>query len=152
MHLINRISSRKLNNTSPYKHLFKTKLAYDYKRIFGCLCYIHLRPYTHFKLESRSLPCVFLGYIAHYKGFWYLESLSQKAYVFTHVVFKKNEFLFLKFPSNAHPLYQSTPSQMYASIPTVGTGSNSIYNTLPFNVPYIQITIQIPYAPSLRPH
>ena len=62
-----------LNLSSPYENIFGSSPNYSKLRIFDCLCYPWLRPYSSHKLESRSKPCIFLGY-----------SLTQTAYLCYH--------------------------------------------------------------------
>lgn len=62
VYLINRLPTPVLNMTSPFHKLFGATPNYDKFKVFGCLCFPWLRPYTNHKLENRSIPCVFLGY------------------------------------------------------------------------------------------
>nr|GEX78944.1 retrotransposon protein, putative, Ty1-copia subclass [Tanacetum cinerariifolium] len=62
VNLINRMPSRTSTNKSPFEHIFKRSLDYSFLRVFGCLCFPHLRPYNRHKMDFRSTPCVFLGY------------------------------------------------------------------------------------------
>ncbi|WP_444547835.1 hypothetical protein, partial [Vibrio vulnificus] len=55
------------NYLSLYECLFQEKWDYTLLKIFGCLCYPWLRPYTKSKLERRSSPCIFLVYIKQHK-------------------------------------------------------------------------------------
>lgn len=77
IYLINWMPIKVLNNLNPFELVFKKKLDYFNLRVYGSLCYPYLRPY-HKKLESCSLYCIFLSYIAQYKGFWCLEPKSKK--------------------------------------------------------------------------
>ena len=60
--LVNRHPTLKLQNLTPYEVLFKQKPDYTFLRTFGCRCYPWLQPYTSHKLQTKSMPCVFLGY------------------------------------------------------------------------------------------
>ena len=59
-YLINRLPTLVLNLQSPYEKIFHKPPSYSKLRIFGCLCYPWLRPYTSNKLEPRSRPCIFV--------------------------------------------------------------------------------------------
>lgn len=59
---INRVPAPFLKNRSPFECLFNSKPNFSKLKIFGCLCYPWLRPYTSHKLEQRSRACLFLGY------------------------------------------------------------------------------------------
>ncbi|RVX17932.1 Retrovirus-related Pol polyprotein from transposon RE1 [Vitis vinifera] len=94
--LINRMPTPTLNLLSPYEKIFGTPPNYSKLKIFGCLCYPWLRPYSSHKLDSSSKPCIFLGY-----------SLTQNAY-FCYDPSTSN-FLFLASlvpPSAVHPQQQ----------------------------------------------
>ncbi|KAI0511944.1 hypothetical protein KFK09_012578 [Dendrobium nobile] len=60
VYLINRLPSRALMNQSPYQILYQKPPAYNHLKIFGCLCYPWLRPYSASKLSPFSIPCVFI--------------------------------------------------------------------------------------------
>ena len=92
--LINRMSSKVVNNDSPYYTLFHKIPEYKSFRVFGCLCYPFIRPYNSHKLQYRSLQCVFLGYSFHNKGYLCLVPLTGRVYVTPYVVFDKTQFLF----------------------------------------------------------
>ncbi|XP_010474225.1 PREDICTED: putative protein TPRXL [Camelina sativa] len=62
VYLINRMPTDVLHGDSPYHKLFDAHPNYLKLRVFGCVCYMWLRPYRQNKLEARSTPCVFLGY------------------------------------------------------------------------------------------
>lgn len=55
------------NQMSPYFALCGKQLDYSSMRVFGYLCYPCLWPVTPNKFQSRSPPCVFLGYKPTYK-------------------------------------------------------------------------------------
>lgn len=62
VYLINRQLTPNINHQLPYLKLFGIQSKYSNLRSFGCLCYPWLRPYTSHKLNSQSVPCVFVGY------------------------------------------------------------------------------------------
>jgi len=62
VYLINRMPTTHLKNKYPCGILFGSAPNYLNLRVFGCLCYPWLRPYSQNKLSNRSMPCVFLGY------------------------------------------------------------------------------------------
>ena len=71
------------------------------------LCYPWLRPYTTHKLESRSKPCVFLGYSLTQSAYHCLNPTTSKIYVSRHVQFVKSLFPFTHLPQHL-PRPQST--------------------------------------------
>lgn len=54
IYLINRMPTPTLSLQSPFKTLFKVEPNYNKLRIFGCLYFPWLRPYTTNKLEQRQ--------------------------------------------------------------------------------------------------
>ena len=62
IYLINRMPTPTLHLSSLFDKLFESPPNYTKLRAFGCLCYLWFRPYSQHKLDSCSIPCVFLGY------------------------------------------------------------------------------------------
>ncbi|RVW19477.1 Retrovirus-related Pol polyprotein from transposon RE1 [Vitis vinifera] len=87
VYLINRLPTPTLNHLSPYFKLFGTFPNYSKLRSFGCLCYPWLRPYTSHKLESRSSPCVFVGYSPTQSAYLCLDTSTARLYISRHVRF-----------------------------------------------------------------
>jgi len=85
-YLINRVPSRTIQNSTPFKRLFKQEPDYSTLRVFGCACWPNLRPYNSHKLEYRSKRCVFIGYSSLHKGFKCLEISSVRVYISRDVV------------------------------------------------------------------
>ncbi|GJV35108.1 putative RNA-directed DNA polymerase [Tanacetum coccineum] len=86
VYLINRMPSRTSTNKSPFKHIFKQSLDYSCLRVFGYLCFPHLRLYNRHKMDFRSTPCVFLGYSSSHHGFRCLDISTERLYIARHVL------------------------------------------------------------------
>lgn len=71
VHLINRLSSLKLQHQSPYLRMCGqwTSCSYNHLHTFGCLCFVHLPSSKRNKLSAQSTKCAFLGYAPYQKGF-----------------------------------------------------------------------------------
>jgi hypothetical protein len=94
--LINRMLTTVLKNKSPLEVLFHKPPDYSLLKVFGCLCWPCLRPYTSHKLDFRSLPCVFLGYSPSHKGYRCLHLPTNRLYIYLAMSFlMKHNFLFL---------------------------------------------------------
>ena len=104
-YLINRMTAPLLQYKSPYELLYKELPDYHFLRIFGCLCYPHLRAYMKNKLDSRSEKCLFLGYSHMHLGYRCLSLITGKLYISRDVIFKENIFSF----SNS-ALFSTPPS------------------------------------------
>ena len=62
VYLINRMPKVGLSLGSSFEKLFN-KAPNPFKlRVFGCLCFLWLRPYSSHKLDPKSNPYAFLGY------------------------------------------------------------------------------------------
>ena len=125
-YLINRLPTQNLKMQSPFFKLFHKNPNLLKLRVFGCLCFPWLKPYTTNKLESRSEPCVFLGY-----------SQSQSAYICFNL--KTNKFhnsRDVQFVESIFPLSNSSNQTSYplplgsSQSSSLGT-NNSSSNVLP---------------------
>lgn len=61
-------------------------------RIFGCLCFPWLGPYTKNKLEPKSKPCLFLGYCTNQSAYRCKDLHSNRIFVSRHVIFDETVF------------------------------------------------------------
>ncbi|PKU76821.1 Retrovirus-related Pol polyprotein from transposon TNT 1-94 [Dendrobium catenatum] len=110
--LINCLPSPNTKNKSPYEILFGKQPNYNYFKVFGCLCYPWLKPYTTTKLSPVSHPCVFLGYATSQKGYRCLDTHTNRIYTSNHVVFNESVF---PFASNSQ--YLTTPPPVQSHTP-----------------------------------
>jgi hypothetical protein len=99
--LINRLPTTVLKNKSPLEVLFHKSPDYSLLKVFGCLCWPCLRPYTSHKHDFRSLPCVFLGYSPSHKGYRCLHLPTNRLYISRNVIFYETQFPFSAFASNS---------------------------------------------------
>lgn len=94
IYLINRLLTPVLSLQSPFQKLFCTTPNYEKLRVFGCLCFPWLRPYTSLKLQDRSQRCVFLSYSPTQSDYVCLHKPSGQIYTSRHVQFNEDEFSF----------------------------------------------------------
>lgn len=92
IYLINRMPTSVLFMRSPFEVLFHSSPKLDHLKFFGCACYPSLKPFRINKLEPKIIQCIFLGYDAHYKGFIYFNTHTNKLIVSQHVLF--DEYIF----------------------------------------------------------
>ncbi|GAB2277530.1 hypothetical protein Dimus_039233 [Dionaea muscipula] len=85
--LINRLPTRVLDWDSPYARLFGHAPDYGSLRVFGSRCYPYLWDRKDSKFDTKSLPCIFLGYSDRHKGYRCYYPSSRRVYISRHVVF-----------------------------------------------------------------
>ena len=100
VYLINRLQTSHLDNQSPFQRLLKKSPDYNSLRIFGCLSYAWLKPYAKNKLESKSTPCVYLGFSLSHHCHQCFDPISAKVYLSRDVRFVEDVFPFKTLFSN----------------------------------------------------
>ena len=104
VYLINMMPIPTLNLLSPYEQIFASPPNYSKLKVFGCLCYPWLRPYTFHKLEPHSKPCVFFGYFLTQSAYLCYDPSTSKHFVSKHVRFIESIFPFTStLPQTALP-------------------------------------------------
>ncbi|KAL2516708.1 Integrase catalytic domain-containing protein [Abeliophyllum distichum] len=116
VYLINRMPTPTLHLSSPFEKLLESQPNYTKLRVFGCLCYPWLRPYSQHKLDSRSTPCIFLGYSSTQSAYICLDLSTSKIYISRHVKFLENSFPFATHQSH---LARPTPEIISQWLPPV---------------------------------
>ena len=79
-HLINRTPTKVLKSSSPYQVQYGEEPQYNHLRVFGSLCYTHLRSRDKDKFGSRSRKCIFVGYPFGQKG-WKVYDVDKKEFL-----------------------------------------------------------------------
>lgn len=102
VYLINCLPTPTLQFKLLFTCLFHTSPNYSKLQVFGYLCYLLLRPYTCHKLESHSKPRVFIGYSNIHNAYKCFDVQSNKVFIFRHVIFVKEHFLFLSSSTSRH--------------------------------------------------
>ncbi|KAI5341806.1 hypothetical protein L3X38_009681 [Prunus dulcis] len=90
--LINRLPTPQLGHLSPYEKLLQRPPDYTSLKSFGCTCFPHMVPYNKHKLSFKSVPCVFIGYDDHYKGYRCLDPILGRVYISKNVTFDETTF------------------------------------------------------------
>ena len=62
VYMINRFPSVPLNGDVPQRVWTGKDISYEHLRVFGCLAYMHVAKDQRSKLDSKSKPCIFMGY------------------------------------------------------------------------------------------
>uniref|UniRef100_A0A2N9J617 Integrase catalytic domain-containing protein n=1 Tax=Fagus sylvatica TaxID=28930 RepID=A0A2N9J617_FAGSY len=107
-HLINKLPTPLLSNKSPWESLFHTKPTLTHLRAFGCQCFPLLTPYNKNKFQPKSVPCIFVGYPFHSKGYTCFDPSTHRFYTSRHVLF--NEHMFPGLSTSQQPNSLSQPS------------------------------------------
>ncbi|KAJ9538837.1 hypothetical protein OSB04_031570 [Centaurea solstitialis] len=142
-YLINRLPTVTLQHKSPYQCLFGSPPNYLKLRSFGCLCYPWLRPYAQHKLDTRSLPCIFVGYSSTQSAYYCLDPTTHKIYVSRHVRFVETSFPYNQLVSNQTPSsYPKPDSWCPISLPIL------IPSTLDSQVTHDESSVSLQQSPN----
>lgn len=103
-----------LNGRSPYELLYRETPSYSHLKVFGCLCYVHLKLRDKNKFSPRSAKCVFVGYPFGQKG-WKVYDLEKKVFLISRdVIFHETEFpmasMHISPSPTSHPVQQEVCS------------------------------------------
>ena len=87
VHIINRLPSPRIENDTPYFHLFHKHPTYSHLHTFGCVCFVLLPPVERTKLSPQSSKCAFLGYATDQKGFFCYDPKVKRIRISRNVMF-----------------------------------------------------------------
>lgn len=105
-YLHNILPSKVLSFYSPTEILYWKEPTYSHLRVFGCLYYVHLPSTSIHKLQSRSVPCVFLGFPSNHRGYKCLDLSTNKIIISHHVTFDESSFPFAKIHTPSTSTYE----------------------------------------------
>ena len=91
VYLINRSPSVPLKGDVPQRVWTGRSVSYQHLRVFGCLAYVHVAKDQRSKLDIKSKPCIFLGYLEDEFGYRYMiwDLLYKKA-------IRSRDFIFME--------------------------------------------------------
>jgi len=117
--------------SSPYEYIFHRNPNFSKLKVFGCLCYPWLGPYTSPKLDPKSKPCVFLGYSLSQSAYLCFEKSTSKIHVSRHVQFVESVF-----PYNSSSTAPSISSSYVSDwVPPIITVSSTPQQQLALSAP-----------------
>ncbi|KAM1681408.1 hypothetical protein ACFX2K_038957 [Malus domestica] len=91
VHLINRLPTKILSNTTPFARLYSKSPTYSHLRVFGCLAYATNTHVSH-KFAPRAHKCVFLGYPVGQKAYKLYDLTTHKFITSRDVIFHEHIF------------------------------------------------------------
>lgn len=94
IHVISRLTLRVLNNKSPIELVYGLPPNYDKLWVFGCRVFPYVWDYSTHKLSPQSIPCVFLGYDTHYKGYRRVDPTTSHVFITRNATFDEKCFTF----------------------------------------------------------
>ena len=92
-YLINRSPSIPLDFDIPKKVWIRKDVSFSHLKVFGCKAFIHVPKEQRLKLDSKSTPCIFVGYGDAKFGYKLWDSKEKKMIRSRDVVFHENENL-----------------------------------------------------------
>jgi len=94
VYTINRLPTSASQNKTPFEILFQGAPHYSFLKPFCCTYFPNFVASFANKLQAQSVQCLFLGYVANYKGYRCLDPISGRVYVSCHVRFLERHYSF----------------------------------------------------------
>ena len=91
VYLINRSPSVPLKGDVPQRVWTGRNVSYQHLKVFGCLAYVHVAKDQRSKLDSKSKPCIFLGYSEDEFGYRMWDLLDKKVIRSRDVIFMEDK-------------------------------------------------------------
>ncbi|GJZ50579.1 cysteine-rich receptor-like protein kinase 8 [Tanacetum coccineum] len=111
-YLINRFPSPILKYKTPYEMILNKEPDYSSLRVFGCFAVATNPSRIPDKFAPKGVPCVFIGYPAHQKGYKLYNLLTHSCFVSRDVQFHEHIFPFADSSASKflHPIPVTMPS------------------------------------------
>jgi len=106
--LLNRISTKNLDNKSSYEILYGNASDLSQLKVFGCLSYASNLPNNRQKFDPKAKKCAFLGYKIGMKGFILVD-----VHTFEILISRNMKFFDLKFPFHSPTLNPISNTHIY---------------------------------------
>ena len=87
---MNRSPTKSLQGLTPYEAWTGSKPTIEHLRIFGCLPHVKILGGHLKKLDSRSKPMVFIGYVIGSKAYKFYDPDSRKMEISRDVIFQED--------------------------------------------------------------
>lgn len=116
-YIINRLPTPILQNKTPFQALYNKPPNYSLLKTFGCLTFAYNPQHTSDKFNPRGVPCIFIGYPPHQKGYKILNLLTNQTFVSRDVKCYKHVFPYKLSKQNLSQLIPSSPDHTLAPCP-----------------------------------
>ncbi len=63
------LSTKALENKTPFKAWYRYKPSLSYLKKFGCVCFTHVPQVKHDKLDKKAISGIFIGYNSVLKAY-----------------------------------------------------------------------------------
>ena len=90
-HVINLTPTIALEGDVPDKVWYGRDVSYDHLRVFGCKCFVHVPKNERSKLDTKSKPCIFVGYGHDEFGYRCYDPIAKKLVRSRDVIFVEDQ-------------------------------------------------------------
>ena len=90
-HIINLSPTTALQGDVPNRVWYGKDVSYDYLRVFGCKCFVHIPKDERSKLDAKSKQCIFIGYGQDDFGYRCYDPVGKKLIRSRDVVFIEDQ-------------------------------------------------------------
>ena len=131
IYLINRMPKFGLSLEFSFENLFNIAPDPSKLRVFNCLCFPWLRPYSKHKLDAKSSLCVFLGYSLTQSAFLFFDPTLNKIFMSRQVKFMETVFSFLSLSTSTTSVIDTSFALTVSSFPSCNYPSQLLHPPLP---------------------
>ena len=90
IYIMNCFPTKSLQGLTPYEAWIRSKPSIEHLRIFGCLAHAKIFGGHLKKLDLRSKPMVFIGYVIGSKAYKFYDPDSRKVEISRDVIFEED--------------------------------------------------------------
>lgn len=138
VYFINKMVCQTLHISSHFQCLFGSPPSISHLRVFDCACFPLLKQLNFSKLQPKTSQCIFIGYASQYKWYLCLNPLTNKIFVYRHVLFDETSFpynfIIASHNAPSHPTFISPQSQSLVPHSLINS-QNTVISTIPIRAP-----------------
>jgi hypothetical protein len=119
-YLINRMSLRTVDFSTPFEMLTCTASFKVPLKKFGCVCFVHNTSLGISKLDVKSHKCVFVGYSSGKKGYKFYDPVKKRMFESLDVIFRETQqyFVLSNAQSNTSPVTFQDTLEVVVTLPS----------------------------------